>query len=60
MKLYRIFPIFAPRISTTMNKAMKKFLLTAVAAIYDMNGRQLNEKPNNGVYIQSGQKFVSK
>ncbi len=43
-----------------MNKAMKKYLLTAVAAIYDMNGRQLNEKPNNGVYIQSGQKFVSK
>lgn len=25
-----------------------------------MNGRQLNEKPNKGVYIQSGQKFVSK
>ena len=33
---------------------------TRTAAIYDMNGRQLNEKPNNGVYIQSGQKFVSK
>ena len=33
---------------------------TRSAAIYDMNGRQLNEKPNNGVYIQSGQKFVSK
>ena len=25
-----------------------------------MNGRQLNEKPNKGVYIKSGQKFVSK
>lgn len=24
-----------------------------------MNGRQLNEKPNKGVYIKSGQKFVS-
>lgn len=33
---------------------------TRTAAIYDMNGRQLNEKPNNGVYIQSGQKFISK
>ena len=33
---------------------------TPSAALYDMNGRQLNEKPNKGVYIQSGQKFVSK
>lgn len=39
---------------------MKKYLLTAIAAIYDMNGRQLNAKPNNGVYIQSGQKYISK
>ena len=30
------------------------------AAIYDMQGRQLNTEPNNGVYIQNGQKFVSK
>ena len=33
---------------------------TRSAAIYDMNGRQLNAKPNNGVYIQSGQKYISK
>lgn len=28
------------------------------AAIYDMNGRQLNAEPNNGAYIQGGQKYV--
>ena len=30
------------------------------AAIYDMQGRQLNAKPDNGVYIQNGQKFIGK
>ena len=30
------------------------------ATIYDMQGRQLNAQPNNGVYIQNGQKFISK
>lgn len=30
------------------------------AAIYDMQGRQLNTKPDSGVYIQDGQKFISK
>lgn len=30
------------------------------AAIYDMQGRQLNAEPNSGVYIQNGQKYVSK
>lgn len=30
------------------------------AAIYDMNGRQLNAQPNNGVYIQDGQKHIAK
>ena len=30
------------------------------AAIYDMNGRQLNAQPNNGIYIQDGQKHIAK
>lgn len=30
------------------------------AAIYDMQGRQLNAEPTNGIYIQNGQKRVSK
>lgn len=30
------------------------------AAIYDMQGRQLNAKPNHGVYIQNGQKHIEK
>ena len=30
------------------------------AAIYDMQGRQLNAKPNHGVYIQNGQKHLEK
>ena len=30
------------------------------AAIYDMQGYQLNAKPDNGVYIQNGQKFIGK
>jgi len=30
------------------------------AAIYDMNGRQLNTKPDNGVYIQDGKKYMAK
>ena len=30
------------------------------AAIYDMQGRQLNAKPNDGIYIQNGEKYVSK
>jgi len=25
-----------------------------------MNGRQLNAKPNNGIYIQNGQKYIAK
>ena len=33
---------------------------TRTAAIYDMNGRQLNAKPNNGIYIQNGQKYIAK
>ena len=32
----------------------------ASAAIYNLQGQQLNEKPNNGVFIQSGKKFVGK
>ena len=28
--------------------------------INDMQGRQLNAKPDNGVYIQNGQKFIGK
>lgn len=30
------------------------------AAIYDMQGRQLNAEPTNGVYIQNRQKHISK
>lgn len=30
------------------------------AAIYDMNGRQLNTQPDNGIYIQDGQKRVAR
>ncbi|MBP5769987.1 MAG: phosphatase PAP2 family protein [Bacteroidaceae bacterium] len=30
------------------------------AAIYDMNGRRLNAKPDNGVYIQDGEKYMAK
>ena len=30
------------------------------AAIYDMNGRQLNAKPDNGIYIQDGQKYIAR
>ncbi len=30
------------------------------AAIYDMQGRQLNAKPDNEVYIQNGQKYIGK
>ena len=30
------------------------------AAIYDMNGRQLNTKPDNGIYIQDGKKYMAK
>ena len=29
------------------------------AVIYDMNGRQLNAKPDNGIYIQNGQKRIA-
>jgi len=25
-----------------------------------MNGRQLNAKPDNGIYIQNGQKYIAK
>lgn len=30
------------------------------AAIYDLQGRQLNTEPSDGVYIQNGQKYVRK
>ena len=30
------------------------------AAIYDMNGRQLNAKPDNGIYIQDSQKYIAR
>ena len=30
------------------------------AAIYDMNGRQLNAQPDNGIYIQDGEKHVAR
>ena len=33
---------------------------SASAAIYNLQGQQLNEKPNNGVFIQSGKKLVGK
>ena len=28
------------------------------AAIYNLAGEQVNEEPHNGVYIQSGKKYV--
>ena len=46
--------------SSTRIAAPSADVATRSAALYDMNGRQLNEKPNKGVYIQSGQKFISK
>ena len=46
--------------SSTRIEAPSADAATHSAALYDMNGRQLNEKPNKGVYIQSGQKFISK
>lgn len=46
--------------SSTRIAAPSADAATRSAALYDMNGRQLNEKPNKGVYIQSGQKFISK
>ncbi len=30
------------------------------AAIYDLNGRRLNEKPAHGIYIQNGKKYFAK
>ena len=33
---------------------------SASAAIYNLQGQQLNVKPNNGVFIQSGKKLVGK
>lgn len=33
---------------------------TRTAAIYDINGRQLNTQPDNGIYIQDGQKRVAR
>jgi PAP2 superfamily. len=40
--------------------APKESYASKGAAIYDMEGRLLNAKPGNGVYIQDGQKFISK
>lgn len=33
---------------------------TRSAAIYDLNGRQLNTQPDNGVYIQDGEKRIAR
>ena len=30
------------------------------AAIYDLQGRQLSSQPNNGVFVQNGQKYIAK
>ena len=43
------------RINATQESAASKR-----AAIYDMQGRQLTDKPDSGVYIQNGQKYISK
>lgn len=33
---------------------------TRSAAIYDLNGRQLNTQPDKGVYIQDGEKRIAR
>ena len=33
---------------------------TRSAAIYDLNGRQLSTQPDNGVYIQDGEKRIAR
>jgi acid phosphatase (class A) len=39
-------------------KSVKAAASSSPAAIYDLSGKQVNEEPHTGVYIQSGKKFV--
>lgn len=46
--------------SSTRVDAPKAAAISGNAAIYDMQGRQLDAAPNNGMYIQNGKKYIQK
>lgn len=45
---------------STRVSAPKASTATSTAAIYDMQGRQLNAEPNRRLYIHNGQKYIRK
>jgi hypothetical protein len=46
--------------ATAIRPTIHTIDLDGTERIYDLNGRPLNSKPNKGVYIKNGKKFINK
>jgi hypothetical protein len=54
---YKEDVFYVKDVATNINNITKN---TADSAIYDLTGRRLNGKPERGIYIQGGKKYIAK
>jgi hypothetical protein len=46
--------------ATTIDAVIRTIDADGTEHYYDMNGRQLNGKPQKGMYIHNGKKYINK